>query len=290
MEDVEVNENSELELDGPIQLDDWDLPEPEYVDGDVEETDRGHVAVVEAKVAALRGLYVESQRDAVLAEQFERLLAEKDSDIDIRRWAGIVVKAPSGAGKSRMIARFLANHPRIHRFGTGEADFVHIDVPSPVTNKTLGLEVLRTMYPQQRGVAPSGSNGSRSADARLSDIWTEVRDLAAELGVWGLWIDEAHDLGNGGPNMLAILQSTLKRWMAHEHRPIIILSGTSEVESLFRTREFRRRFLTVESPSLSPTADTSYLRQMIAKYLREAGLGIDESLRDFMPRLVHAGT
>lgn len=285
-----MNEHDDHELDGPIRIEDWDPPDLTVEEDEAQGPGDDLVAVVNAKIAALRGLYVESQRDAVLAEQFERLLAEKDSGVEIRRWAGIVVKAPSGAGKSRMLTRFLQHHPRVHGFHTDEADFVHIDVPSPVTNKTLGLEVLRTMYPQRRDFVPSRSNGAKNADARLSDIWTEVRDMAAEIGVWGLWIDEAHDLGNGGPNMLSVLQSTFKRWMAHEHRPLLILSGTPEVEGLFRTREFRRRFLTVESPALSSSSDTPYLRQMIAKYLREVDLGIDQSLRTFLPRLVHAGT
>jgi len=78
--------------------------------------------------------------------------------------------------------------------------------------------------------------------------------------------------------------------MAHEHRPIIILSGTPNVEEIFRTREFRRRFLTVESPTLEVGGDTPHVRRMIAKYLRAVGLGLDRSLRDFMPRLLHAGT
>ncbi len=288
-DEVKRDDTLELELDGTIELDDWDPPDEEEAEGD-EPSDAAFAAEVEAKIAALRGLYVETQRDAVLAEQFERLLTEKDSGVEIRRWAGIVVKAASGAGKTTMVGRFLKNHPRVHGFGSDDSDFVHIDVPSPVTNKSLGLAVLRTMYPQGRGVAPAGSNASREADLRLSDIWEEVRNMASAYGVWGLWIDEAHDLGNGGPNMLAILQSTFKRWMAHEHRPILILSGTPEIESLFQTREFRRRFLTVESPTLSAVTDTPQLRQVIAKYLREVGLGVDESLREFMPRLVHAGT
>ncbi|MBL8597775.1 MAG: ATP-binding protein [Devosia sp.] len=274
--------------DEPIHLDDWDPPDTEEFDDD---HDEAFIAAVEAKVATLRNLYVESPRDHVLATQFERLLVERDAGVEIRRWAGIVVKAYSGAGKTRMLKRFLGQHPRVHGFGNADADpdFVHIDVPSPVTNKSLGLEVLRTMYPQGRSAVELGKP-SRKADAGVSDIWTEVRNMAAEAGVWGLWIDEAHDLRNGGPMMHDILQSTIKRWMAHEHRPIIILSGTPNVEDIFLTREFRRRFLTVESPPLSVGVDTPHVRQMIAKYLRAADLGVDKSLRDFMPRLLHAGT
>jgi hypothetical protein len=140
--------DEERELDGPIELDDWDPPddEDEAIDVDVDEAaEAAFVEAVNAKIDLLRNLYVESQRDAVLAEQFDRLLVEKDSDVEIRRWAGIVVKAPSGAGKTRMIGRFLASHPRVHGFDTDETDVVHIDVPSPVSNKSLGLEVLRTM-------------------------------------------------------------------------------------------------------------------------------------------------
>lgn len=294
MEDVEVNEH---ELDRAIELDDWDPPDQE---GEVADTvDAAFVDAVEAKITALRELYVESHRDEVLAEQFERLLREKDSRVRIRRWSGIVVKAPSGAGKSRMISRFLAQHPRVRDFDSGSSDFVHIDVPSPVTNKTLGLAVLRTMYPQRRGIAPTGgielsddieAEVGDAPEGGLADIWVQVRALAVECKVWGLWIDEAHDLGNGGPKTLDVLQTTFKRWLAHKHRPILILSGTPEVESLFRTRELKRRLLPVDTPSLSPTTDTPYLRQMIAKYLREVGLGIDPSLREFVPRLVHAGT
>ncbi len=278
------------ESDEPIDLDAWD-PEDLGGDEDSEGNDGDTLeAEVNTKMDRLRTLYVESSRDAVLAKQFKRLLAEKDSDVDIRRWAGLLVIAPSGAGKTRMIKRFLQNHPRIHRFGEEDTDFINIDVPSPVTNKSLGLEVLRTMYPQQRSVAPSGANATGERSSGLSDIWHEARTMANELGVWGLWVDEAHDLRNGGPKMLEVLQSTLKRWMAHEHRPILILSGTPEIENIFLSREIRRRFLSVASPTLSADTNTPELRRMIAQYLREVELGIDASLRDIMPRLVHAGT
>lgn len=274
--------------DEPIGLDDWDPVEPDVEDGEEDEHD-AFEASINAKIDMLRELYVESRRDVVLDNQFKRLLVERDSSVAIRRWAGLLVTAPSGAGKTRMVSRFLRDHPRVHRFGQEDTDFVSIDVPSPVTNKSLGLEVLRTMYPQQRN-ASVGTKSAGDASSGLSDIWHEARTVAEDLGVWGLWIDEAHDLRNGGPKMLDTLQSTLKRWMAQEHRPILILSGTPEVEQIFLTREFRRRFLHVESPALSAQTDTLELRRMIAQYLREAGLGIDNSLRDIMPRLVHAGT
>jgi len=193
----------------PIHLDDWDPTDADNEEGDVAQDNDAFIATVEAKVAELRALYVESPRDQVLAMQFQRLLAERDSGIDPRRWAGIVVTANSGAGKTRMIKRFLGQHPLVRAFGTEDSNFVHIDVPSPVTNKSLGLEVLRTMYPQKR--AAQAGPPSKASDAGLSDIWTEVRDMAVETGVWGLWIDEAHDLRNGGPMMHDILQSTIKR-------------------------------------------------------------------------------
>ena len=81
----------------------------------------------------------------MLSKQFERLLREKDSSRKVRRWAGLVVVAPSGAGKTTMLRRYLQSHHRVHCFGTDDTDFLAIDVPSPVTNKSLGLEVLRTM-------------------------------------------------------------------------------------------------------------------------------------------------
>lgn len=292
-DDVSTNHNTDLdvEVEGPIELDEWDPPDIEDDAPAADETaEAAFAASVDARMDLLRGLYVESGRDEVLAAQFHRLLVEKDSDVPIRRWAGLLVKAPSGAGKTRMLSRFLKAHPRIHGFGEEETNFVNIDVPSPVTNKSLGLEVLRTMYPQQRGIAPLGSNARSSSTSGLSDIWREARTMAAELDVWGLWIDEAHDLRNGGPVMLDILQASFKRWMAQEHRPILIFSGTVDVEQIFLTREFRRRFLVVESPTLSADTDILDLRRMIAKYLREAGLGADRSLQTFMPRLVHAGT
>lgn len=281
----------EPEVQRPIQLDDWDPPDADddLPDGE-EAAEAEFAATVDAKIDGLRPLYVESRRDEVLAQQFHRLLVEKDSEVPIRRWAGLLVKAPSGAGKTRMFRRFLEAHPRVLGFGEDETNFIAIDVPSPVTNKSLGLEVLRAMYPQQRGIAPSGSSAKLDNASGSSDIWREARTMAAELGVWGLWIDEAHDLGNGGPVMLDVLQASFKRWMAHEHRPILILSGTPNVEDIFHTREFRRRSLVVESTTLSADGDILDLRRMIAKYLREAGLGADKSLSNFMPKLVHAGT
>jgi hypothetical protein len=270
-----------------ISLDDWDPLEEETgdaADDDIEQD--AHYQAVNAKVLQLRSLYVETSRDAILANQFDRLLEERDSNIDPRRWSGLLVRGHSGAGKTRMLRRFLSTHPRVRGYGTEDSNFAAIDVPSPVNNKSLGLEVLRTMYPQQRGIATTAQDG----DGGLSDIWTQARKFAAKLDIWGLWIDEAHDLANGGPKTLAVLQSTFKRWMSHGHRPILIISGTLAVDDILLTREIRRRFLAVESPILSADADTAELRRTIAVYLRASGLGIDGSLADFMPRLIHAGT
>ncbi|SMQ68632.1 TniB protein [Devosia lucknowensis] len=275
-----------------IELDDWD---PQALDGEhgIDVADDDGAAFedeVDAKLLALRSLYVASGRDAVLARNFERLLKERDSPNPIRRWAGLLLMAPSGAGKTRMMSRFLAAHPRVHDFAGDDSNFIGIDVPSPVTNKSLGLAVLRSMYPQQRTVPPTGPKANMDSASRLSDIWDEARKISADLDILGLWIDEAHDLANGGPNTMTILRASLKRWMAHEHRPLLILSGTPELAALFETREFRRRFLVVESPELTADADTAHLRRMIARYAREVDLGIDSSLEDFMPRLIHAGT
>jgi hypothetical protein len=267
-----------------IALDDWDAPDegPAFEE---EHHNTEHLAAVKKKMQELRKIYIETERDDVLRMQFETLLEEREAGAPIRDYSGLLVKASSGAGKSTMLRDFLRHHPAVHDFGRERSDFIHIDVPSPVNNKTLGLEVLRCMYPQQRGNAPSNSK-----DIALSDIWVETRNMAAELGVWGLWIDEAHDLANGGHHMMKVMRSSFKRWMAHEHRPILILSGTPEIEDIFETRELRRRFLLVESPTLSADTDLPELRRMIATYLRAAELGIHSSLGEFMPRLVHAGT
>lgn len=278
-----------------IDLDDWDPPADDSVEQDCAEDDLAFEQAIDAKMDSLRELYIETPRDHVLDKQFKRLITEKYSPAEPRRWAGLVLEAPSGAGKTRMLNRYLGKHPRVHGFGTDDTNFIAIDTPSPVTNKTLGLEVLRTMYPQSRGAvttrqAPLESElTGETEDFGLSDIWREARRMSEDLDVWGLWIDEAHDLRNGGPKMLDVLQASLKRWMAQAHRPIIILSGTPEVEQIFLTREFRRRFLAVKSPTLGES-DTGEIRRIMAQYLRQAELGADGTLRSIMPRLLHAGT
>lgn len=267
-----------------IDLDDWD-PEAEE-----DETHTGTspelLAVVKAKMAELRRMYITSGRDSSLSVQFERLMEERDFGSPERRWGGLLVKAPSGAGKSRLVREFLERHPRVIGFGTDESNFSYVQVPSPVTNRTLGTAVLRTMYPQQR------ENDQRkiSAEDTLSDIWFETRNLAEQLEIMGLWIDEGHDLAAAGAAQLQVLQLTFKRWLGHAHQPILILSGTMEVEDVFQTRELRRRFLDVDIPSISAAEDAAELRRVIAKYLRTAGLGIDRSLNHIVGRLVHAGT
>src|SRR5690554_2135968 len=96
----------------PISLDDWDPRDDE--DGDAEESPNAELlAAVRSKMAELRGMYVGTSRDASLETQFARLLEEKDSGAPERRWAGLLVKAPSGAGKTRMLREFLQSHPRV---------------------------------------------------------------------------------------------------------------------------------------------------------------------------------
>ncbi|CAN7373308.1 ATP-binding protein [Devosia sp. LjRoot3] len=267
-----------------ISLDAWDPVDDEY---EVEQgSNVAHLAAVKAKISELRKMYINTSRDASLNEQFERLLEEKESGAPERRWAGLLVKAPSGFGKSRMLREFFETHPMIHEYGSETSNLLAIQVPSPVTNRSLGLAVVRTMYPQKTDRGNRGIN----KDSALSDIWSEARNLSEELGVLGLWIDESHDLAVGGEKTLKLLQLTFKRWMGHAHRPLLILSGTPEIEGMFTTRELRRRFLDVDCPDLSAEADQDDLKRVIAKYLRKAELGIDASLEHLMGRLVHAGT
>lgn len=273
---------------GLIDTEFWDPQDEDYEDSSAETALRAErKAHAAATVKVLRGMYIETDRDDQLRDAFETLIEERESNHDVRRFVGISIPMHSGAGKSRMLANFLANHPLFKGYPDDpDCPLIRIDTPSPVSNKSLGLEVLRQIYPQETNEDRSGI----TVDARLTDIWDEARRLAAEAGVWVLVIDEAHDLLNGGPKTLEILRSTLKRWCSHQHKPVLILAGTPQLDGIFDTREMRRRFIPIEAAPLDEDRDGYELRRIIARYARTAEIGLDQSLLGILGQLIHAGT
>ncbi|WP_338610597.1 TniB family NTP-binding protein [Pelagibacterium nitratireducens] len=272
---------------GVIALDQWDPPVGRRAS--TRSDDEAHVATVTSKIAELQELYVNTQRDHILASNFQRLLDLRAAPAPERKHAGLLVIGDSGAGKSRMLRNFFSNHTMLPGYGEQDAEcpLISMDVPSPVSNKSLGLEALRCLYPQKRNdpVVPTTDDKDNNAD-----IWATFRDMAEELGVWGLCIDEAHDLTNGGPNTLKVLRSTFKRWMAHSHRPILILSGIPRVQAIVDEYEMRRRFLPVHCPQLDAVKDAANVKRIVAKYVRLSELQLDNSLSGLIERLIHAST
>lgn len=145
--------------------------------------------------------------DLLLAERRANLLAGRQKEVH-----GLLIVAPSGAGKTTLVRNALRQHPSCLRMlteGEEQADVVSMAVPSPATPKGVGLAMLEALgYPLRR---------DRSAHI----IWQLVKAQFAHRQVLFLHLDEAQDFArhNNRGDQHAVI-STLKSLMQSPQWPV----------------------------------------------------------------------
>ena len=189
---------------------------------------------------------------------------------------GIIMIEPAGGGKTRSIRRSLANTTALNP-AQGPARHLHVQVPSPATLKSLGLEILRA----------TGLEGV-STRSTAWDIWGMVRHRLGLLGITVLWIDEAHDMFlSGATREIDDMLRMLKSLMQGENAVILILSGTDRLAAVTSyDPQVNRRFTRVVPKDLVIGASEGQVSDLVAFYAGRAGLRLDWS--DAMSgRLIH---
>lgn len=238
-----------------------------------------------ATLDALRDIYIETSRDSILRQHIDRLLRRDAEGNPLPQPVtftatgdthGIALVEGAGGGKTSLVNHVLKNHPALQSDDPARMPWIGVNVPSPATLKSLGLEILsKSGYPR---VSPSKKEW---------EIWRLVRFRLKQLGTVVLWIDEAHDLFRAGKATEDILKM-LKSVMQGEGAVILILSG---VETLWQMASYdhqvKRRFSKVTLPAISATTHEKMLRGFINGFCKQANIA-PPAERDLTDRLVYA--
>ena len=241
---------------------------------------------VQQTMRRLRALHVPTGRNRDLALQLGRLLEVDDDGNQIPRPSrftadletrGVALIEPPGGGKTTAIRKVLSNSVALNP-PDAPSKYLCVQVPSPATLKSLGLEILR-----KTGLSDI------SERATAWEIWNLVRFRLSRTETVVLWIDEAHDLFScRSAREIEDMLKMLKSLMQGDAAVILILSGTerlSEITSF--DPQVNRRFTKIMPPDLAIGADETRLTGLMEQYAKEAGLGTDWQ-EAFSSRLIKA--
>ena len=245
------------------------------------------IAEVARQVTELKGRLFQTPTYREFQQEFDFLLAQRRASAEDGRQPearGLLVVAPSGAGKTTLIRNAFRQHPSGLRMLTDDderADVVSMAVPSPATPKGVGLSMLEALrYPLRR---------DRSAHI----IWQLVKAQFAQRQVLFLHLDEAQDFSrhNNRADQQAVI-STLKSLMQSPQWPVgLILSGMPELLDLVNMDpQLARRLKPIAHRSLSVSVDGPMLLSALRQYASVAGITVDDELAQtrFIKRLIHA--
>lgn len=233
----------------------------------------------------LRGTYITTSRDGIFRQHLDRLLQRDAAGLLLPNPVtftstgdthGIALVEGPGGGKSSLVHHVLKNHPALQSDDPEKRPWIGVNVPSPATLKSLGLEILRE----------TGYSGV-SANRKQWDIWGLVRFRLRKLGTVVLWIDEAHDLFRAGKDVEDILKM-LKSVMQGEGAVILILTGTEKLWQMASyDDQVKRRYSKVTLPVVSAVTHEKMLRGFINGFCKQAGL-VPPTEADLIERLVYA--
>lgn len=244
--------------------------------------------VTKDKLKMLRKIYVESERDEWFQQHLNRAI---DGDPTGNRAAkptfhtgngesrGVLVLDGSGGGKTSLIHKALREHPDLQPMNEAHRPWLGVSVPSPATPKSLGWEILRI-------------SGYPEVSERKSgwQVWTLIRERLKLLGTTVLWIDEAHDLFNGGikKNEIEIMLKMLKTTMQGESPVVVVLSGIEDLRKIASFDEqVKRRYSHLKLPQVTMASNGQELSAIVEAYCDKAGL-TSQLETDLIPRLIYA--
>lgn len=243
-------------------------------------------------VEAVKGMYVESDRDETLMRHLKRLALNAALRVDPsmpfaaeNRAPGkaLVVVAPSGAGKTRLLQRTFRNSPYFPNYGVEDlqSPLISIQAPAPCTLLQIALRILEKLdYPVERDLQ------------RENKAWLRVRQQFRLHGILFLHIDDIqHVLHALSEDEIQKVRDTLKDIMLLDWPVQIILSGVPDLMPFVRKdRQLRRRCRFMYLSKLSAAEHAEFLGEAVQAYAATAGLKVEvDDNAMLVPRLLHAG-
>lgn len=241
---------------------------------------------VEARIAPLRGIFLESGTIRQFTQSFTELLERRRSEIgagNMREARGLAVIGGSGSGKTSLVRHVLNHHPDLVLGGpeTDRMDVISLPVPTPATLKFVG----------QTTLGASGLQLTRERTAQT--IWEMVKARLKVRQTLFLHYDEAQDLSlHQSPRELRSVVNTLKSLLQHEAWPVgLILTGTRELKTILNHDvQLARRVIPIEIPRLSAALDAGRVLDLLSRFSAAAELEIAPEVqeRELAARLIHA--
>ncbi|MBM7482337.1 hypothetical protein ACVWWI_004352 [Bradyrhizobium sp. USDA 3686] len=243
------------------------------------------------RIEAVKGMYIETERDEILKGHLERLARNAALRVDRsmpnaadNRAPGkaLVIVGPSGAGKTRLVQRTFRNNPYFPNYGVAEArsPLLSIQAPAPCTLLQIALRILEKLgYPIER-------------DLRENKAWLRVRQQFRLHGILFLHIDDIqHVLHALSEDEVQKVRDTLKDIMLLDWPVQLILSGIPDLMPFVRKdRQLRRRCRFMYLSKLSAAEHAEFLDAAINEYAATAGLKVDiDDDAMLVGRLLHAG-
>ena len=194
---------------------------------------------------------------------------------------GFMIIADSGAGKTRGLEYLLQNHPAFKGYGIKDSgcQLIRISAPVPLTLRTFGMAVLRTMYPTKREFSES-------------EAWPLAFKHLQERMILFLVIEDLQHVLHQKNNDAEIqkIVDVLKRLMNNQEWPVyLIMTATREIMPFLELDwQLKRRLKYVDFKPIDAVADFEYLTDSMAEYGKDAkvSVAITEN-RQVLARLCH---
>jgi hypothetical protein len=246
---------------------------------------------VNSQVEDVKGSYVESDRHDTFLN-FLRLVVQnaarrrdpgKPHAANNRRpGMGLLLTAPSGAGKTTLIDNALKDNPAFPNYGSATewCPLISVGAPSPCTLLQLAMRILMAL----------GWHSTR--ELRENGAWLRVRMQLKEQKILFLVIDDfQHVLHQANEFEIQKVRDTLKDLMTSRDWPVqIILAGMPELVPFAKTdTQLRRRLKFMQLEPISPKRDFKFLDSAIKHYAKKCGLKLVVSAGEsLVGRLCHA--
>jgi Bacterial TniB protein len=200
----------------------------------------------------------------------ERILARLVDLVDYPprdRMPCLVIFGATGMGKTRVVHEFLRHHKSSFDRGHGRTRMpvVYIQMPPTPTERNLYEEILAAM------------GGIFTEATGVTTLRHRVRNLAHQLGVRMLVIDEIHSLLAGTFREQRIALNAI-RFLANDLRIALVCVGTQEANrALMTDQQLADRFEAVELP---PWENDSAFHQLLLTFESIIPLRSPSDLKD----------